>query len=303
MKMRLLARFIFIPIFLVGLAPVEADKPEWMLILEQAEVMLSNSRYEESCGLAHHSLRLAEQELDTDAIDLSRILYVIAECKKASGDYAQAENVLQRNIVINEKHFGAGSKEVIQARVSLAELYWDKGDAGKAEELLKQVLAMLQVELEGSDPLVGKAMEHLGRFYLDQQRPEEAQDLLIKSNEIARMHEKRNPDEYAASLNLLCSYFITLSKYPEALKACGACLDKDREIFGKDDPIVASDLRNIVLIYLGMGQLDLAKESQYEAIQILQNALGVDHPDAQEARRDYDLIVNQYQASKFPSVT
>jgi tetratricopeptide (TPR) repeat protein len=84
----------------------------------------------------------------------------------AKGEYAQAEILWQRALVIQEKTLGLHHPDVVTTLYSLAGLYQERGEYTQAETLWQRALAIQEQALGPEHPNVAATLHSLAGLYL-----------------------------------------------------------------------------------------------------------------------------------------
>ena len=215
--------------------------------------------------------------------EAARLLNQAAYFCYEQGQYADAEPLYRRSLVIRERCLGAGNLDVAQSLNNLALLYSTQGRYTEAEPLFKQSLAIRERVLGAGHPYVAMSLNNLGELYRLQGRYGEAETRLKRSLVIKEGEQNPNPVSLAWTLDHLSLLHVAQGKYDEAEALEQRSLAIREKVFGSGAPDVAQSLNNLAELYLLQGKHTEAELLCKRSLMIREKALGPDHDDVAQS--------------------
>jgi len=219
----------------------------------------------------------------TDHPDVATSLNNLAALYESLGDYARAEPLYKRSLVIYEKALGPDHPYVASSLNNLAMLYKSLGDYGKAEPLYKRSLAISEKALGPDHPYVAASLNNLAGLY--KSLGDYAKALPLMKRSLAINEKALGPDHpyVAASLNNLASLYGLLGDYARAVPLMKRSLAINEKALGPDHPYVASSLGNLAWLYAALDDFakahDLYKKSQMIDSKLIDQVMGFTSED------------------------
>lgn len=145
------------------------DNPDVAVSLNNlAELYGEEGKYGRAVPLYQRSLAIWEKALGPDDLNVAVSLNNLGALYGDQKEYAQAEELYQRSLAIKEKSLGPSDPSVALTLSNLGQVYVAEGKFDQAEPVLYRSLTILRWPLEeSSNPVVGRALTHLGTFYRD----------------------------------------------------------------------------------------------------------------------------------------
>jgi eukaryotic-like serine/threonine-protein kinase len=242
--------------------------------LDQLETLRMAGSYAEALASATGTLREVEQ---VDHAPLSaQALYLVAQLKDATGDYAGAEALTRQALPL-----AARSKDArLVARtwtLLVREVGWKQA---RYPEALGMMLALeAAVEFADDDATRAEALATEGIVYQGMGRYDEARRLnehalTLRQKELGADHAL-----VAASHNNLGSVLMSLGQLEPARAEFERALQLRRKTQGPAHPLVALSYNNLGAVLEQLGRYDEARDMHEHALAIRKKALGVEHPD------------------------
>jgi eukaryotic-like serine/threonine-protein kinase len=267
-----------------GLARIAAklkDQPE-----VQAELALVMGRSYRGLGASNKSEELAQMALAISRRQVGQegtaadALTLLGEIRMGQSDLAGAENLTQEALAINRRVRGPESTQVAEDINNIATININKGDWKKAEEGLRESLAIYRKALgnkssESED--VALVLNNLAMLLKFQNRISEALPLYLESTSMTRKIFGPNHPELASNLNNMGMLYIKVKNYPEAEKLLQEALSIDREALGESKS-VAITLSNLGSLNFERGQLSLSEDYHRQALAVAEKRYGANNP-------------------------
>jgi len=196
-----------------------------------------------------------------------------------SGNYSQAESLLEKSLLLREQLFEENSLEVALGLNNLAVLYGDKGEYKKALFLYERVLLIREKILGKDHHLVGTTLSNLAGLYESMGKYNQSlfvyeRALFIKERALGKDHHL-----VGTTLNNLAELYRVKGEYEKALPLYERSLSINENFLGKDHPSVGTILNNLAVLYGDKGENENALLLCERALLIQKKILGRDHPD------------------------
>jgi non-specific serine/threonine protein kinase/serine/threonine-protein kinase len=214
--------------------------------------------------------RSIQQDLDDQPLLKARLMDTIGNVYRGLGAYAEAEPLLLESLDLRQRMLGPEDPDIAEALVSLATLYREKGDAdqalpllqravriqegageplplarcllelasaerslgrtARAEDLLRQVIALREEALGSEDVEIAAALDLLGNVYQDERRFDEAERTHLRALEIKTTSLGPAHPHVVQSLDNLADVYTEQgrSAEAEALRRRAAAIEKRR---------------------------------------------------------------------------
>ena len=259
---------VYIEIATVGLLP---ESP-WEKLTGSCEAAIESGSYnevEDQCSAAVTEV----ENFGPDDPRLARSLNNLGVLYLAQERNTEAEPLIRRALVIEEKTLGLEHLEVGRTLNNLAGLYTFQGKYSEAELLYKRSLAIKEKALGPADPDLAITMGYFGTIYLIQKKYAEAEPLLLRSLAIRERALGPEHPDVAANLYNPGGLHYAQGNYIQA----EVCLKRALAIWNKvlepENPNVAQALQNYATLLREMGRDEEAEKMESRA-QAIRGRLG-----------------------------
>jgi len=195
------------------------------------------------------------------------------------GYAVRAEGMHRAALAINEKLFGAESKEVAASLNSLGLDLQAEGKRAEAEKVDEEALTLRRQLLGNENADTATSLNDLSGMYRDDGRLKEAEAMARKALGIRQKLFANESLEVADSLRNISIILGDEGQWPEADTTAREVLAIRRNLLGSEHPWVASALMDAAWAAGGNGKKDEAETMEREALAIRQKILPADHPD------------------------
>jgi CHAT domain-containing protein/tetratricopeptide (TPR) repeat protein len=207
-----------------------------------------------------------------------------------AGKYDAAVELASRALETRERLPRAGGADVAASLLGLGTLYLGKGDAARAEPLLRRA-AEVTAKASGAESLDYADVLHvLARARVARGDSVEAERLNRQA--LAIREKAAGPDSLAAAASLLSLAILhrAANDLPEAEKALQRTLAIRERLLGADHIEVANALNNLGLLYYGAGDYDGAEPIFRRSLSIREKALGPGHTQVGASLNNLGLL-------------
>ena len=194
------------------------------------------------------------------------------------GQYAQAESLLKRALLLREQMLGPEHPETASTLNVLAWLYVLQGSYQQAEQLLQPTLANFERVLGPEHPEVANALDTLASVYLYEGKYEQAEPLLQRVLAIREQALGKSHPLVAESLNNLAFLYYNQGHYAQAEPLFQQALALAEHTRGPEHPDTLLQLSNLALLYVHQGQYSQAEPLLQRALATRERVLGLEHP-------------------------
>lgn len=236
------------------------------------------------------SLAIRENVLGPDAPDVGIVLGNLACVLIEQHDLGRALPLRLRELAIMEKAHHAMHPCVATACNNLAAIYHDINKPDLAEPLYKRSIEISEQSLVPDHPEVGDALNNLAELYRAQGKYDLAEPLYKRS--LAIREKALGPDhpDVAMSLNNLAALYHAQDQCELAEAHYKRSIVLLKNSPQPNHAHLGLLLNNLALLYYKMGQLTGALLCAQEAVDLLRDALGNDHPKAQMAAEGLAIV-------------
>ncbi|MFY9224618.1 MAG: tetratricopeptide repeat protein [Blastocatellia bacterium] len=198
---------------------------------------------------------------------------------QALGDYAKAENYLQRSLIVKEQALGTDHPDLAFFYNTLGVLYRVKGEYEKAENCYKQAIIIREKALGAEHLNLAAFYNNLGFLYLSKGELSKAEPLLQKALAIYEKNLGTENLEVANSCNNLGSLYQTKGELSKAEPLFQKALAIYEKVLGENHLLAARVCNNLGLLCQTKGEFEKAEKLLQRALTVREQILGTDHPD------------------------
>ncbi|HET8843357.1 MAG TPA: tetratricopeptide repeat protein, partial [Ktedonobacteraceae bacterium] len=155
---------------------------EARLLGEAARVLWEHQCYREAGRMLQRALVICEGVEGARQPMLADLLERLAAVLEKQGDYAQAQQRLQRAVLLRLSQ-GVYQKEIVVSLNNLGSLYLEQGKVEEAEECYRKALWIGGQLLGSADPLIAGLQADLGMLYLQEENYAEAEAYFVRALE------------------------------------------------------------------------------------------------------------------------
>jgi tetratricopeptide (TPR) repeat protein len=247
--------------------------------------------------LAPHALEVARQsDLAGIAEPTVRLLNQLGGMLKEKADYAQAEPLYRRALLINEQSYGPDHPNVATGLTNLAQLLQDTNRLAEAESLMRRVLAIDEKSSGPDHSVIG--LGNLAALLKDTNRLAEAEPLMRRALAIDEQSYGPDHPKVAKDLNNLAMLLRATNRLADAEPLMRRALAIDEQRYGPDHPEVAIRLGNLAVLLHDTNRLGEAEQLMCRALAIDEQSYGPDHP---KVAKDLSNLALLFQATIRPA--
>jgi tetratricopeptide (TPR) repeat protein len=252
--------------------PLQAQELLWKAFFDAGESALSRGDYAEAERQLQSALKDAETFGKKDA-RLLMTLRTLAVVYDNEGKYSQAESLLQRTWVIDQKAGAKHRKDLAQDLNYLATVYVHKGNDEEAEPLYKQSQTILE-KISGADQQLASTLRNLAMLYANQGRYQLAEPLLKRALTICEKASSEPDADTAETLEYLAKLYNMEGRVSEAEPLYKKVLTAKVKAIGPINLSVARTLSELGTVYEKEGKLPESEALLKRACAVVEQECG-----------------------------
>jgi tetratricopeptide (TPR) repeat protein len=211
-----------------------------------------------------------------------------------SGQYAEAEPILQRVLAIREESLGPDHPDTATSLNNLAMLYEKQGRHREALPLLERALAICERTLGPEHPDTLISLNNLAIGFISHARYNDAIPIMERALAIRERSLGPNHPDTACSLNNLAMLYEKLGQYRDAVPVLQRAIAIREQSLGREHPDTATSLNNLAMVYKKLAMFTEAAELSQRALAICEKVLGSEHPETVIVRSNYADLVQEH---------
>ena len=195
------------------------------------------------------------------------------------GQYAEAEQLLRRALVLREQTLEGNDPEIAESLTDLGILYYIQSKFDRAESLLVKALSISEQAPDPNHPGVAESLMGQAWVYKTQGKFELAEPLLQRALEIREHHYGTIHVDVAEILNELGVLYNDQRRFELAEQFYRRALTIFEQVLEPDHPFIAGSLNNLAVCYRKQGKFEQVELLFQQALTLLEQVKGPDHPD------------------------
>jgi tetratricopeptide (TPR) repeat protein/transcriptional regulator with XRE-family HTH domain len=256
------------------------------LAFKVAQYLVERARPAEAEPLYQRALRIREQRLGPDHVEVANALSDLAYLFLERGQQAEAEPLYLRAVHISEQTLGADHVLVARMLNNLALLYRDQGRYPEAEARYQRAVRIVE-QTPSADPLLPALLcSNLAHLYREQGRDTEAEALYQRAVQIVEHHLGADHPRLMSMLTGLANLCRDQGRDAEAEALYQRAWVLWEAVFGPDHPYGAHLLNGLANLRRAQGREAEAEALYQRALSLHEHAWGKTHPDVAETLHD-----------------
>lgn len=224
------------------------------------------------------------------------LLLKLGEIYFQLGHYDQAHGLFEEVIALHRRLHSGDHRELAAALNDLASVYEAKGEPKRAEELLRECIAMRR-RLGDEENLI-KPMNNLASILSKRGEFAAAERIYREGLDLRRASLGLRHPNVAISLRSLAVALYTAGDLDAAEPLLREALDIQLETYGRQSPKVAATLVSLGRVAQARGQLEEAKRLFTEVLEIRRAKLGEEQVSTAIAKKDLaSVLLDQGEAA------
>ena len=265
------------------------DRETLLMWAERAVCMTErafpNPKRAESWPLCHLYLPHAQvccelvESWDMTFPEAARLLRLTGVYLYERGQYAEAEQLLQRALVLRQRTLDSNDPDIAESLTDLGILYYIQSKFDQAESLLVKALSISEQAPDPNHPGVAESLMGLAWVYKTQGKFKLAEPLLQRALEIREQHFGQVHVDVAEILNELGVLHNDQRRFELAEQFYRRALSIFERVLEPHHPFIAGSLNNLAVYYRKQGKFEQAELLFQQALSLLEQVKGPDHPD------------------------
>ncbi|HEU4415878.1 MAG TPA: serine/threonine-protein kinase [Candidatus Angelobacter sp.] len=206
-------------------------------------------------------------------------MFKVSDPSEARGTSVTAREILDK--AARDIDTGLSRDPELQAQMMdvMGQVYGNLGLYGRAEELLKRVVATRRSVLGARDPQTLSSMDELGWVLNREGHYKDAEKLQQETLDTRRRVLGEEQPDTLRSMSNLASTFMQEGHYADAEKLQRQTLDIQRRVLGPEHPETLRSMTNLGNTIYRSGRLKEAEAMQLETMETQRRVLVPGHPD------------------------
>ncbi len=248
--------------------------------------------------LPHAQTVLEDSQDDHDEAWGARCLMLIGMGLYHLGkvEYAEAEPLLRRSLVIMEKQLGSEHWAVATNLDYLGLVLQGQGKYQEAAHLFLRALGLFQKQHGFDHPYLVTSLNYLAGLLYDQGKYTSAELLLRRALKVGEMQLGPHHSDVATSLNNLARVLQDQGEYREAEPLLRRALKVGEMQLGPHHSNVAMSLNNLARVLQDQGEYEEAEPLLRRAFDIMEKQLGEKHPLTRKVKANLDKLLQMMQS-------
>jgi tetratricopeptide (TPR) repeat protein len=270
--------------FMISLK-VLADELTKDKVLRQARTAIAEARrlmgleeFQDASDKLCEALVAAEVQFGSVHEQPAKLAQALAELYLESKEPDRSAAMYRRALFIYEQMLGNRSTKVADCIVQLSQVESADTDPDGTIVLLRRALSIREQQLSSSDPGVGIVLQYLSELLARKERWEEAEEYGRRALELSKRQPNPSGVEINTRTNRLALLLTRTGRKSEAERMIVDGLQQRIQQNLPATPETISMQLELARIYASLGKIDQLNEQVLEAIRLLQNEVGPDHP-------------------------
>jgi tetratricopeptide (TPR) repeat protein/nucleoside phosphorylase len=250
------------------------------LATKAATYLRARARYVEAEPLYQQALRIGEQALGPEHLDVAESQHNLANLYAEQGKYGEARLYYQRALRVKEALLKPEHPSLALSLHCLANLSAEQGKYAEAKALYQRALRIYQQTpafLHSYEVIY--TLGDLATLYQELGEYAEAETLYQQMLQVFELMAAPPHPGMALLLNNLAVLYKTQGKYAAAEQLYQRALHIREQILGPEHPDVAQSLHNLANLRVELSQYAEAEQFYQRALRIRRQVFGSEHPD------------------------
>ncbi|KAF5699931.1 kinesin light chain 2 [Fusarium mundagurra] len=240
-------------------------------------VLLSQGRSKSAEEMIRRAIAGFQKTVGGDDIHTLDALELLGRVLDYQGLYRQSSKLLEELFETKKVALGDEHRSTLSCMITLSRLYLNQRRWDKAAILCERVLELSKRIWGEADANTLTSMGDLGDAYMHQGRLEESKQLIGYALELSKSNLG---DEHVTTLEIMYRLlpFLYQSDWVEAEVSAMQLINALMRGLGEEHPNTLFVKADLTMIYEGQGQLERAKETGEEVLEMQKRILGESHP-------------------------
>jgi lipopolysaccharide biosynthesis regulator YciM len=242
-----------------------------------AQLLTSGRRYTAAEELTKRRLKFI-QELGPSQVEVSRILFDLAELYRIQELYSEAEELHQRVLATRVSEYGAVHEEVAKSHRALGQICLSRNDVDGARQHLQKSLEQQSQVLGEDHPDLAETLFSLGDLGLHEEKFAVAEERYRGALRVLEGNYGEDDFRTAAAWTALARLYEKKQQWSKAKPLLGRAVESVEAVLGPSHLEVADLLEKTGRVYLVCGAVDQVAEPLERTFAIRVENLGEQHP-------------------------
>lgn len=276
-----------------AIPPARQDRDLAELLLKAGWYVFMQSQSEQGALLCQRALRLLEELLGPDHLQVATALHCLAMLAWVRGEYERAVPLCQRALQIREQGLGPEHPQVAFTLLVLALLALERGQLEQAERLFQRSLSILEQALGPEHPDLARPLNNLAELYRAQGRYEQALPLALRAVQLFEGAWGPEHPLLGVALDTVANLYRELDRPQDARPVFQRVLHLWEQGLGPEHPWVATALGGLALLCRQQGTHEEAAALFQRALALREQRLGPHHPETAHLVQELAIVQQQ----------
>jgi len=265
---------------------------EWFF--EAQDVFNKAAQWQIIVPLYETVIEILSETIGEDDEKVAHCLNNLAAIYREQGEYVEAETIIKKAIIINERT-PENNPHILAINYNVLALLYDaQGKHDKAEQLYKKAIEIDKKTLGEDHPNLAIRYNNLASLYDNQGKCDKAKPLYKKAIEIDEKALGPDHPGLATDYNNLAGLYYKQGKYDEAEELYKKVIKIFEKSLGKDHPNMATPYNNLAELYREHGKYEKAEPLYLKALEIWEKAFPAGHPNIKAVLENIAVLYHNW---------
>lgn len=258
----------------------------------QSSNLFRAGKYDEAISVGASAVNAAEKVLGTDHVYVAYLLNRLGNKQRTKGDYAKAEELLQRALAIDEKVLGPEHPQTVDSLAVLGSVYERNDEYAKSGPMLQKALEVTERTLGAEHPNVADYLVMLGALHNSLADIQQAESEWLRALTIAEKTLEPDDRIIGQACNNLGYLYLQKRDYEHGELFLQRSLAIYEESLGPEHPSLNGPLLNLGRLFREKKNYQRALETYRRALAIAEKSFG---PESSNVAALLNNIANIYK--------
>ncbi|CAF1464427.1 unnamed protein product [Adineta steineri] len=253
-------------------------------------IKYNQGEYQEALSFYEKALKIRQQSLPSNHLDLADSYNRIGSVHYSMGDYSKALSYYKKALAIRQQSLPVNHPDLGASYNNIGLVYYNMGDYLKALSSHEKALAIRQQTLPSNHPDLGASYNNIGLVYRNMGDYPKALYNYEKDLAIGQQSLPSNHPDLGGSFNNIGNVYRNMGDYPKALSYYKKALAIRQQSLPSYHPDLGYSYNSIGSVYKKVGNYSKAHSFYERAVQIGQQTLSSNHPTFHQWRENLERI-------------
>jgi CHAT domain-containing protein len=256
-------------------------------LVNQARLLLAQGDYTDASKAAQRSYEIAKSVYGDMSTKTALTQRMLADIDYQIGDYGQAEALIEKALISQERQFGRNHVDVARSLAQLALVkFYNSKDKSEVEKIMLEARNIMGERLGKDNPQYAEILKSVAILYISEKRYDMAFNALTQAEAIWRAKTGSKNNINAASIfSLTADIYYAQKNYSKALNFYESSRNIYENYFSKTHPEYVRIRSKEARVYYMRGEFKQAKRNMEEALTNYENYIKVYFPALSEREK------------------